>query len=163
MGKTGSGAVLDSLAKGNLTTAQGSNASQQWTAGTEKILRVLGSDTLKTIVVYYNETWMFWDSTNAQHLPYEWFLVRMDDDATAPNMNDTAVRERLMRDKRIFDRGFSSVNPGSYMGPSVVKVKLFNVTLEEGEWIMLFILPLVTAAGATMRETYRTEYRVITL
>jgi hypothetical protein len=104
-----------------------------------------------------------WNSTGDIVIPYEYFVIK-DFSASLPDLEDVAIVEKLMMEKKIFQRGWAFACGEVYNGrPQMVKIKMFNVALEEDEYLLFGILPKRTSAAATMVEYYEREMRQLDL
>ena len=155
-------ALLSSMAEGQFGRTVTLGEANQWTAGSEAVIKVWGSNDNKQILVYGVCKAMFW-SPAEENLPYEWFVVKTDDDAI-PNISEAATFERLMLDKKIFDRGAGICRYKTAGGPVAgFQTKVFNVTLEEDEHLQVIVLPYKTSAGANISQFVRVESRTLDL
>jgi len=155
-------ALLKSMAEGEYSRSVAYSENVQLTSGTEQLLAVWGSADHKIILVYATIA-VDYQNEVAEYIPCEWFLVKTAD-VNIPNMSDSAVFENLMREKKIFARGYFILCNTAYGYPmQKIRAKVFNVALEEDEYLQLIVLPYATSAAASGLHFVRKEARTLVL
>lgn len=159
--KQTSAAVLENIAEGEFYRSCSIGAAVQYTSGTERILEIHGSADHKVVMPYWVGTLKVWNGVATENVVFEYFVIRADSDV-APDLSDNTVLEKMMRDKKILMRGLA-IAMNAAIAPTTIKLKFFNIKLEEDEYFQVVILPRSTSTAATVLEWWTEEYRYLVL
>lgn len=92
-----------------------------------------------------------WDAHATQSsrevIAYEWFVLRLEQGASIPDMDDGDTVEALHKQRRVFARGVVSQPPVQNAHMKGLKFELFNVVVPDGEELTLIVRPIAGGTG----------------